>query len=335
MFKNKKEKTNTELDTTAEISVLTEPILKKKRVFKSLSVEKKQSVMGYVFCAPFILGLIALFIPNIIDTIVFSFNDIVIRDGGGYDLEWIGLKWYHYSLFVDKEFIEYMFSSIGEMIVQVPTIVIFSLFFASVLNQNFKGRVVARAIFFLPVVLATGIVLKVDTEGFNLLQMAPTRDGINDAIGTVGSSGINVTDFLLSLDLGEDITKFLATTATGVYDIVNRSGMQIFILLAAFQEIPNSLYEAAQVEGCSKWETFWKITIPMVSKQIVVVTVYTIIDAFTRNDSELFKYIEEISWDGSPYAYATSMYMIYIIVLAAILGVLALLVGLYTRKKRR
>ena len=326
-------KKNNELNTQNGTAAQVVPQLKKRKR-RSLSVEKKQSFMGYIFCLPFIIGLIALYIPNLIDTVVFSFNDTVILDGGGYELEWLGLKWYNHSLFKDEKFIQLLWSSIGEMVVQVPTIVVFSLFFASVLNQEFKGRVVARAIFFLPVVLATGIVLKVDNS-FNLLTAMPGRDTLNDAVGTVGGTGVDITQFLLSMNLGEDITKFLATTANGVYDIVNRSGMQIFILLAAFQEIPNSLYEAAQVEGCSKWETFWKITIPMVSKQIVVVTVYTIIDSFTRNDSALFTYINEISWNGSPYAYATSMYIIYILVLAVLLGGAAFIASYFMKRSKR
>ncbi|MBR5451826.1 MAG: sugar ABC transporter permease [Clostridia bacterium] len=330
MVKNNKEQ-NLEISTATTATVV--PALKKRKR-RSLSVERKQSFMGYIFCLPFIIGLIALYIPNIIDTVVFSFNDTIILDGGGYRLEWLGLRWYNHSLFVDEKFIQLLWSSIGEMLVQVPTIVVFSLFFASVLNQEFRGRVVARAIFFLPVVLATGIVLRVD-NAFDLVAKVPSRDTLNDAIGTVGASGVDITEFLLSMNLGEDITKFLATTANGVYDIVNRSGMQIFILLAAFQEIPNSLYEAAQVEGCSKWETFWKITIPMVSKQIVVVTVYTIIDSFTRNDSALFLYIDEISWNGSPYAYATSMYIIYIVVLAALLGGAAFIASRFMKKSKR
>lgn len=309
------------------------PELKKRR--RHLSVEKKQSFMGYVFCAPFILGLLALFIPNIIDTIVFSVTKTHMLEEGGYTLEWIGFQWYAHALTENKDFPQLLVSSIAEMCVQVPTIVIFSLFFASILNQEFRGRVIARAIFFLPVVLATGIVLRVD-NAFNLLTRMPSRDTLNDSIGVPGgAAGINVSEFLLSLNLGEDITKFLATTSNGVYDIVNRSGMQIFILLAAFQEIPNSLYEAAQVEGCSKWETFWKITIPMVSKQIVVVTVYTIIDAFTRNDSALFVYLSGKSDVAGDYAVATSMYIIYILVLAVLLGALALIARLATKKSRR
>ena len=326
-------KKNNELNTQNGTAAQVVPQLKKRKR-RSLSVEKKQSFMGYIFCLPFIIGLIALYIPNLIDTVVFSFNETIILDGGGYELKWLGLDWYIHSLRKDEKFVQLLWSSIGEMVVQVPTIVVFSLFFASVLNQEFKGRVVARAIFFLPVVLATGIVLKVDNS-FNVLTAMPNRDTLNDAIGTVGGSGVDITQFLLSMNLGEDITKFLATTANGVYDIVNRSGMQIFILLAAFQEIPNSLYEAAQVEGCSKWETFWKITIPMVSKQIVVVTVYTIIDSFTRNDSALFTYINEISWNGSPYAYATSMYIIYILVLAVLLGGAAFIASYFMKRSKR
>lgn len=293
---------------------------------KPISVEKRQSRMGYVFCLPLIIGLALIFLPNIVETILYSINDTVI-DSNGFHLEWKGLFYYHRALFVNADFPQLLAGSYGTMFLQVPTIVVFSLFIASVLNQKFRGRVVARAIFFLPVVLATGIVLKVNAEA-DIMSIASNRSVMNDVIGGAGESGLNaLSELLLSLNLGEDLVKFVSGAAQGVYDIVNNSGLQIFILLAAFQEIPNSLYEAAAVEGCSKWETFWKITIPSVSRQIVVVSVYTIIDAFTKNDSPLFTYINTKAWDGSPYAYATSMYIIYIISLALVLGLVAWLVS--------
>ena len=271
-----------------------------------------------------------MFIPELVETIIYSLNDIVITDDG-FTLSWQGFKYYNSALFRNADFPQLLVSSFGEMIVQVPTIVVFSLFIASVLNTKFVGRVAARAIFFLPVVLATGIVLKLDLES-NMMNFVSNRSSLDDAIAAATGGGFSIEEILLSLNLGDEVVKFISGAANGVRDIINNSGLQIFILLAAFQEIPNSLYEAASVEGCSRWETFWKITIPMVSRQIVVVSVYTIIDAFTKNNSSLFLYISKKASDGSQYAVSTSMYVIYIVSLAIVLGLIALILSKVLKK---
>ena len=281
----------------------------------SLSFEKKQKIAGYLFVLPIILGALVLFMPNLIKTIVFSFNEINLS-GDGYTLGWKGFDYYYKVLFVNADFIQYVIRSFGEMIVYVPTIIIFSLFMASVLNQKFKGRVIARAIFFLPVVLATGIVTKTDMA-YDLVATLTGRDLMDE-----GSKQLfGMSSFLYSLNFSESLTEIVVNAANGIENIINSSGMQIFILLAAFQEIPLSSYEAAAVEGCSKWETFWKITIPSVKNQIVVTAIYTVIDIFTKTDNELFNYIYDIAFAGNQYSDAMAMYVTYLLSLGIMLAI--------------
>lgn len=281
----------------------------------SLSFEKKQKIAGYLFVLPIVLGALVLFMPNLIKTIVFSFNEINLS-GDGYTLGWKGFDYYYKVLFVNADFIQYVIRSFGEMIVYVPTIIIFSLFMASVLNQKFKGRVIARAIFFLPVVLATGIVTKTDMA-YDLVATLTGRDLMDE-----GSKQLfGMSSFLYSLNFSESLTEIVVNAANGIENIINSSGMQIFILLAAFQEIPLSSYEAAAVEGCSKWETFWKITIPSVKNQIVVTAIYTVIDIFTKTDNELFNYIYDIAFAGNQYSEAMAMYVTYLLSLGIMLAI--------------
>ena len=98
------------------------------------------------------------------------------------------------------------------------------------------------------------------------------------------------------------------------------SFIQIFIFLAALQEVPDALYEAAKVEGCSGWELFWKITIPLISPQIVVAFVYSLVDSYVRSDSQLFNYIHNLAFGQSQYAYATAMYWIYFLCIGIIIA---------------
>lgn len=279
--------------------------MKMMKKTKTFSLERKRARYGYLFTLPLILGLAFIFIPNIVQTVLYSLNETVI-DGSGYTLEWIGLKYYIKAFAGDAKFLQYMLSSLGELLVQVPVILVFSLFMAMVLNQKFKGRVVARAIFFLPLVLSTGIISRVEasTQLDSLMSM---RDALEGMQGT----RFDLSQLLLSMNFNSTLSDIVVSAATGIKDVVNASGMQIFIFLAAFQQIPVSVYEAAQVEGCSKWVLFWKVVIPMTAKQILVAGVYTVVDVFTRTDGALFTYIQEMAYTNNQYSYAMAMYLVY------------------------
>lgn len=279
--------------------------MKMMKKTKTFSLERKRARYGYLFTLPLILGLAFIFIPNIVQTVLYSLNETVI-DGSGYTLEWIGLKYYIKAFAGDAKFLQYMLSSLGELLVQVPVILVFSLFMAMVLNQKFKGRVVARAIFFLPLVLSTGIISRVEAST-QLDSLMSTRDALEGMQGT----RFDLSQLLLSMNFNATLSDIVVSAATGIKDIVNASGMQIFIFLAAFQQIPVSVYEAAQVEGCSKWVLFWKVVIPMTAKQILVAGVYTVVDVFTRTDGVLFTYIHKMAYTNNQYSYAMAMYLVY------------------------
>lgn len=279
--------------------------MKMMKKTKTFSLERKRARYGYLFTLPLILGLALIFIPNLVQTVLYSLNETVI-DGSGYTLEWIGLKYYIKAFAGDAKFLQYMLSSLGELLVQVPVILVFSLFMAMVLNQKFKGRVVARAIFFLPLVLSTGIISRVEAST-QLDSLMLTRDALEGMQGT----RFDLSQLLLSMNFNATLRDIVVSAATGIKDIVNASGMQIFIFLAAFQQIPVSVYEAAQVEGCSKWVLFWKVVIPMTAKQILVAGVYTVVDVFTRTDGVLFTYIHKMAYTNNQYSYAMAMYLVY------------------------
>ena len=279
--------------------------MKMMKKTKTFSLERNRARYGYLFTLPLILGLALIFIPNLVQTVLYSLNETVI-DGSGYTLEWIGLKYYIKAFAGDAKFLQYMLSSLGELLVQVPVILVFSLFMAMVLNQKFKGRVVARAIFFLPLVLSTGIISRVEAST-QLDSLMLTRDALEGMQGT----RFDLSQLLLSMNFNATLSDIVVSAATGIKDIVNASGMQIFIFLAAFQQIPVSVYEAAQVEGCSKWVLFWKVVIPMTAKQILVAGVYTVVDVFTRTDGVLFTYIHKMAYTNNQYSYAMAMYLVY------------------------
>ena len=296
---------------------------------KPASLDRKQSRYGYLFIFPLILGAAVFFIPNMIMTFVYSINDIHIGEGG-YTLSWVGFANYYTALFSDRDFTWNLLTSIGDLITDIPVIVIFSLFISTVLNQKFRGRVFARVIFFIPVLLATGIIAKI--EDMNALTMGDRVVQTGTALDSFQMAGMQ--DLLSTINLPSALTDIIVGAANSIYRVVQSSGIQIFIFLAGLQEIPPSLYEAAKVEGCSGWELFWKITIPMISPLIIVNSVYTIVDTFTRYGNPMVSYISSITASSSTkYGVGTAMYMLYFICIAVIIAVAGLLMVRVIRGK--
>ena len=116
-----------------------------------------------------------------------------------------------------------------------------------------------------------------------------------------------------------------------IFNIVNRSGVQMLIFLAGLQSISPAIYESVQIDGASAWETFWKITFPMISPMILVNAVYTVIDSFTTENA-VMQYINTVSTtipEKGP-AIAAAMSWIYFLMVIGILGVLVAVLSAYT-----
>ena len=128
---------------------------KKPKLFES-----KRSLFGYVFTLPFMVGSIAFVIFPIILSIAFSFSK-VSNDASGFTLTFLGLENYRYMLFSHASYNKTVFATIGDMLVDVPVVAIFSFFIASLLNQEFKGRGIARSILFLPLIVSSPVVMQI------------------------------------------------------------------------------------------------------------------------------------------------------------------------------
>jgi len=281
---------------------------------QNFSLKKQRAIAGIVFSSPFIIGLIILFIPSLISLFRFSFNDIKVLVGGnGYEMKFAGFDYYSEALFKDAKFNRMLVETIGSMLVQTPIILIFSLFAASLLNQEFKGRLFARIVFFIPVIVSTGIIAYIDNNWVS----AMTVNKLDNVLAT--GEGFGLEMILSQIDIGKGVFDVVISAADGLNEIIRSSGMQIFIFLAAFQEVPHSLYEAAKVEGCSAWECFWKITIPSVAPQIIICGVYTLIDVYTATDTEIYTYIEEFAFVSNQQSLASAMNVLYLLMVGIVI----------------
>jgi ABC-type sugar transport system permease subunit len=158
---------------------------------------------------------------------------------------------------------------------------------AIILNQKMPGRTVFRAIFFLPVILSTGIIAAIDSAEGSVGDLM-NNNTVDANIGEENfMSAMDIEALLSNMELGSGLVDIVVGLVNNIFDIISRSGVQMLIFLSGLQSISPSIYESCQVEGASAWETFWKITLPMVSPMILVNSIYTVIDAFTSVDNRV------------------------------------------------
>ena len=297
---------------------------------KRASLDARKARQGYYFVAPFIIGIVLIYIPILLDSIWFSFNrlnnDNFVNGVMSPIYESVGLQYYKYALFQNPNFVTNLLAGLQQLIFEVPAVIIFSLFIAVVLNQKMLGRALFRAIFFVPVIISTGLM---ETLIHQDMMADQTESGINDGSGGSSSSDIisvlDVEKLFGSMKVGTELVTYVVSIVNNVYNIINYSGVQMLIFLAGLQSISPSIYEAAQIEGATGWETFWKITFPMISPMILVNAVYSVINAFTRSTNPAMSFISS-HYVGNPFE-ATAMSWIYfgviMLIIAAVVGIVS------------
>ena len=253
----------------------------KKVKRKNLTLSQRRMRAGYLFILPWMFGVLVFFIYNAFQAGVYSFNSININlDGTGYTLSWMGLENYRFALFTHGTFNRELVETIFQMIWSVPLVIFFSLFIAILLKREFMFRGLVRVIFFLPVVLATPAIQgALETMamimGGGLTSAPPDMAGASAGL-QAGMLAQLIEDFGVPVHF----TSFILDSVARIHEVVRASGVQILIFLAALQAIPASMYEVARIEGATGYETFWKITFPMISPLILTNVVYTIVDGF-------------------------------------------------------
>ena len=271
------------------------------------------------------IGFAFVYLPIIWNSIWMSFHELKIITGGGYELIWCGFDNYKWALTEDPSFVQTLITGLGELLFDIPAILIFSLFMAILLNQKMAGRAVFRAIFFIPVILSTGIMESI--EGQNILgTMMEGSDSIDGSEQSAASEIVSVMDIerlFYSMKIGKELVEYVVKMINEIYDIVNRSGVQMLIFLAGLQSISPAIYEACRIDGCTSWETFWKITFPMISPMILVNGIYTIIDSFTTDSNSVMKYINSVYQGSDGQVLSSAMAWMYFIIVMLILAAVA------------
>ncbi|WP_370639009.1 carbohydrate ABC transporter permease [Cohnella sp. REN36] len=290
------------------------------------SFQQRKALTGMLFLTPWVLGFLFFFLVPIIDSIRYSFNDLKASDNG-YTLTFEGWSNYRQALYVDANFTRNLTSVVTDMIVNVPLIIIFSLFIAVLLNQKFLGRSLTRAIFFLPVILASGVIASINNAGFMQQILNASMASGDPSGGTVNGflQSIELKGMLLDIGVTESIVNYLTGAVDRIYEIISQSGVQIIIFLAGLQSISPSLYEASRIEGATGYEAFWKITFPMVSPLILTNLVYSIIDSFLNN--KVTQQINSIAFQTLDFGLSSAMAWVYFSLIVVILAISVFLVS--------
>lgn len=293
--------------------------MKRLPSFRKLPYERQKAMVGWFFVLPWVIGLIIFFIFPLIESIRYSFGEMVLDDIG-YHIDFTGIRNYYRIFVEDSDYLRKVVSSLSNVLVQVPIIVIFSLFISILLNQKFFGRTFVRATFFLPVIIANGIII-------TIISGDVFSQGVMES---ASSSQLFETEFLRALLLESGFGESFVTGLTGIVDsmfgLIWKSGIQILIFLAALQTIPESMYEASKMEGATGWEIFWKITFPMISPMILLTLIYTIIDSFTDYSNPVMLYINSFSVNMQM-SISSAMSWVYFLIVLILIAVVYVFVN--------
>ena len=284
-----------------------------------LTNAKRNSLIGFSFTIPWVIGFIFLFLIPLIKTVLYSFSSISIGKSG-FELSFVGVRNYRATFSEDPNNLRMVLTSIGNVVVTVIVVVVFSLFLAILLNQDFRGRSLARVIFALPIIIASGVVIVLLKE--NVLQQ---NMGSSDTAATL-FQGNGLLDFLKLMGLPDNIVGMFENILNNIFDMVWRSGMQIILFLSALQSIPSSSYEAAKIEGATAWESFWFVTFPMISPFLLVNIVYTIIDSFTDSTNTVMSKIFSLV-SGVEYEKAAAFSIVYFILVLLVVGLVYIIMN--------
>ena len=307
---------------------------------KIASLDRRKARSGWFFVLPFIIGFAIIYLPMVYESIMLSFHKIVQATAGqsGYNTEYVGWANYVKALTDDAEFVKTLVSGLKKLAFDIPAILIFSLFMAVMLNQKAAGRGAFRAIFFIPVILSTGIMESIaaaDIMGEYMEDSSGIDDGSGQSAANELVSNMDMQRLFANMTVGEGLITYVTSAINNIYDIVNRAGVQMLIFLAGLQSISPAIYESCKIDGATAWETFWKITFPMISPMILVNAVYTIIDSFTTESNPVMQYINLVyAADGGNVlssAMAWIYFLIVILIVAAIAGIMSMFV-FYSRK---
>lgn len=295
----------------------------KKR--KHGSLLRRQQRKGWLFVLPWIVGFVIFFLKPLVQSLWFSFNDVTMGNSG-METAFVGLGNYKYLLIQDSSFLTNLWTVTVSMLQQVAICTVLSLFIAVVLVQKFRGRTLYRAIFFLPIIMTSGVV-------YSMVGSVVGSAGLSGSGNAYMYSSVSLTTLMLQGGIGKSVVDFLTRAIDSIFAMTTNCGVPILLYISGLQKIPESAYEAARIEGAGSWDIFWKITIPKIMPIIFLNIVYIIVDASTAYGSSsggnvMMAAIQTMGFGKTmKFGMSSAMAWMYFLVVALFLALAYLLVG--------
>ena len=286
---------------------------------RPMTLSRRRSLSGFLFVLPFLAGFLFFVLGPVVQSAVYSFGKITVASAG-MEYAFVGWENYRQALFVDTDYVRTVVENLYTMPMQLLFITIYSFFIANILNQRFHGRALARAVFFLPVIVTSGV-LYVLQNSSTIISGANTalssgQGAFDDTVGLADSMTWLLADLV---SFSPTLLKVVQSAVSQIYFITTSSGVQILIFLAGLQTISPSIYEACSIEGATAWESFWKITFPMMSPIILVNCVYTIVDILGGLSNKIVSRCFALAFPGMDFGFSSAMLWMYLLIIFAIL----------------
>lgn len=293
---------------------------------KYRSIEQLKSRYGYGFTAIWVIGFILFFGFPVIQSVFYAFSDVSISATDGVSTKFVGIQNFKYILNDHPKYTSWLAADMSTILYSLPIILLVSLVLALLLNQKFLGRIVFRAVYFIPVIIASGAVLKLM---FSTTSEELTSAGVSTAIT---GSMFSIEDIVGWLNIPDKIAQILKNIINNIFDLLWSCGIQTVLFIAGLQSIPATLYEASKVEGATKWEEFWFITFPSLGSVTLLVSVYTMVDTFTNTRNSVIEQAYTMINSGN-YDETSAMLWVYFAVVGVIMAFILFLYNRFLLKR--
>lgn len=292
---------------------------------KHYSLVRRQNRAGWMFVMPFVIGFLIFFAKPMVESFWYTLNDVTMGQNG-LETKWVGLGNFRYLLLEDSSFLRNLWTVTSQMLAQVAICTILSLFIAIVLVQNFRGRTIYRAIFFLPIIMTSGVV-------YSMVSSVVGSSGLSGTGNAYIYSSVSMTTLMQQGGVPTAFINLITQVIDAIFSMVVNCGVPILLYISGLQKIPQSAYEAARIEGASTWDIFWRITIPKIFPIIFLNVVYCVIDASTAYGAQqggnvMMAAIQQMGFGKTmKFGMSAAMAWMYFIVIALFLGLAWLTIG--------
>ena len=285
-----------------------------RKIRKPIPMRRRRAIAGLIFVAPWIIGVLWFFLYPMGQSFVYIFNDVRVEPGG-MAADYVGTAIIEDVLLNDPQNVRMMITAIAQTLGEVVLILAFSLFMALILSQEFHGRTFARTVFALPIIVSSGVLLAVFRQDLFVSSMTQTSD-----VTIFQSAALEMS--MLRFGLDPSLVSKLTSAVSNILDLLWKCGVQILLFIGGIKSVPTQLYEVCHVEGANAWQTFWKVTFPLVTPFILLNTVYSIIDSFTYYSNPVMQRIQEY-FNETYTSSATTLAVAYCLLVLAVTGVVA------------